>query len=170
MGDACILLDQIAQYVRRDLKYIDRFLAEEKKLSPRQTERLAVIRKVYEQQKYMYDNRTHTVADRIVSISQPYIRPIVRGKAKTPTEFGAKRDLSIDHRGMARIEKQSFDTYNESDVLIGAAENPGSVPADIPSGFWRIKYTGTGRICHSAKSTASGYQGRRWADPKKIRQ
>lgn len=82
-----------------------------------------MIRKVYEQQKYMYDNKVHSVPDRIVSISQPYIRPIVRGKAKTPTEFGVKLDLSIDDNGMARIEKQSFDAYNESDVLIGAVEN-----------------------------------------------
>lgn len=40
------------------------------------------IRKVYEQQKYMYDNKTHSVQDRIVSISQPYLRPIVRGKPR----------------------------------------------------------------------------------------
>ena len=123
------------QYVRRDLKYIDRFLEEGKELSARQAERLTVIRKVYGQQQYMYDNVTHSVPDRIVSISQPYIRPIVRGKAKTPTEFGAKLDLSLDDNGMTRIEKQSFDAYNESDVLIGAAESyhqrTGSYPQRI---------------------------------------
>lgn len=43
------------------------------------------------------------------------------GKAKAPTEFGAKLDLSIEN-GFARIEKLSFDPYNESDVLISAAE------------------------------------------------
>ena len=64
----------------------------------------------------MYDNCVHSVPNRIVSISQPYIRPIVRGKGKAPTEFGAKLDLSIDDSGMARIEKQSFDAYNESVV------------------------------------------------------
>ena len=111
------------QYVRRDLGYIDRFLAEGKELYQAHTDRLDVIRKVYEQQYYMYHNKTHKVPDRIVSISQPYIRPIVRGKAKNPTEFGAKLDMSIDDHGMARIEKQSFDAYNESDVLIGAIEN-----------------------------------------------
>ena len=111
------------QYVRRDLKYIDGFLEEGKELSSKQEERLEVIRKVYEQQQYMYENNTHSVPDRIVNISQPYIRPIVRGKAKTPTEFGVKLDLSIDRHGMARIEKQSFNAYNESDVLIGAVEN-----------------------------------------------
>ena len=70
----------------------------------------------------MYENKVHSVPDRIVSISQPYIRPIVRGKAAAPVEFGAKMDLSLDEKGMARIEKLSFDAYNESDVLIAAAE------------------------------------------------
>ncbi len=116
-------LKQQLQYIRRDLKYIDRFLAEGKTLCPAHETRLDVIRKIYEQQLYMYENNTHSVPGRIVSISQPYIRPIVRGKAKFPTEFGAKLDMSIDDHGMARIEKQSFEAYNESDVLIGAVEN-----------------------------------------------
>lgn len=111
------------QYVRRDLKYVDQYPAEGKELYPAHAKRLPVIRELYEQQKYMYDNKVHSVPDRIVSISQPYIRPIVRGKAKTPTEFGAKLDMSIDEYGMARIVKLSFDAYNESDVLIGAIEN-----------------------------------------------
>ena len=57
----------------------------------------------------MYETKTHIVEDRIVSISQPYIRPIVRGKAKSPVEFGAKLDLSVDETGMCRLEKLSFD-------------------------------------------------------------
>ena len=55
-----------------------------------------------------------------MSISQPYIRPIVRGKVKSPVEFGAKLDMSIDEHGFARLERLSFDAYNESDVLIAA--------------------------------------------------
>ena len=38
----------------------------------------------------MYDNHTHSVSDRIISLNQPWIRPIVRGKAKASVEFGAK--------------------------------------------------------------------------------
>ncbi|MBQ4485692.1 MAG: transposase, partial [Oscillospiraceae bacterium] len=57
------------------------------------------------------------VEDRIVSISQPHIRPIVRGKAKSPVEFGAKYDVSIDEKGHARLEKISFDPYNEGAFL-----------------------------------------------------
>lgn len=112
------------QYVRRDLGYIDMFLStEEVELSPKHDARLEVIRELYSQQKYMYDADIHTVKDRIVNISQPYIRPIVRGKAKAPVEFGAKLDMSIDENGIARLERLSFDAYNESDVLIGAIEN-----------------------------------------------
>lgn len=111
------------QYVHRDLGHVDLFLAQDDVyLEPKQIERLNVIRELVEQQQYMYDNKVHSVKDRIVSISQPYIRPIVRGKAKAPVEFGAKLDMSIDEKGLARLEKLSFDAYNESDVLIKAVE------------------------------------------------
>ena len=115
---------QQLQYVRRDLKYVDGFLAcDNVKLTEKQSEILDVIRKIYEQQKFMFENNTHSVENRIVSINQPYIRPIVRGKAKSPVEFGAKLDLSVDENGMARVEKLSFDAYNESEVLKTAVEN-----------------------------------------------
>lgn len=87
------------------------------------SKQLATIRTLVEQQQYMYENKVHSVPDRIVSISQPYIRPIARGKAKAPVEFGAKLDLSIDENGIARLERLSFDAYNESDVFITAVEN-----------------------------------------------
>ena len=66
----------------------------------RNAARIKVIKELYEQQKYMYDNHIHTVENRIVSFSQPYIRPIVRGKAKAPVEFGAKLDMSLDEKGI----------------------------------------------------------------------
>ena len=34
----------------------------------------------------MYQNKTHSVDNRIVSIAQPWIRPIVRGKTKSPVD------------------------------------------------------------------------------------
>ena len=117
-------IGQQLRYINRNLGYIDMFvLYNNVVLNKKQFERLCVIRELYEQQKYMYDNKTHSVKDRIVSISQPYIRPIVRGKAKAPVEFGAKLDMSIDEKGIARLEKLSFDAYNEEDVLITAIEN-----------------------------------------------
>ena len=88
----------------------------------KQKDRLSVIDRVLEQQEYMYKNKVYSLLERIVSIDQPYIRPIVRGKAATPTEFSAKMNLSLDENGMARLEKLSYEAYNESDVLICAIE------------------------------------------------
>lgn len=71
----------------------------------------------------MYDHKVHSVPDRIVSISQPWLRPIVRGKATAPVEFGAKFDLSLDTEGYGRIERISFDPYNEGATLQEAVEH-----------------------------------------------
>ncbi len=109
------------QYVQRDFAYIGSYLEQGYTITEKQKTLLTVLHTLYNQQKYMYDNKTHIVPDRIVSISQPYIRPIVRGKAKAKVEFGAKLDISIVD-GYARIEKQSFDAYNESEVLKEAVE------------------------------------------------
>ncbi len=108
-------------YLRRDLAAIDSKLSLGKSLTTRQTERLDTIRTIYEQQKYMYDNRTHSVPDRIVSVSQTFVRPIVRGKAGKPVEFGAKLDISVVD-GWTRLEHCSFDAYNESGNLQEMAE------------------------------------------------
>lgn len=43
----------------------------------------------------MHDKRSKRIDDRIVSISQPHVRPIIRGKAKAGTEFGAKTSVSL---------------------------------------------------------------------------
>lgn len=69
----------------------------------------------------MYDNHTHKVENRIVSLSQPHLRPIVRGKTKAPVEFGAKLDISVVD-GYTRLEKVSFDAYNEATNLIEIIE------------------------------------------------
>ena len=108
-------------YLRRDLAAIDSKLSLGKSLTTRQTERLDTIRIIYEQQKYMYNNRTHSVPDRIVSVSQPFVRPIVWGKAGKPVEFGAKLDISVVD-GWTRLEHCSFDAYNESGNLQEMAE------------------------------------------------
>ncbi|MFW2488464.1 hypothetical protein ACN077_07785 [Clostridium chromiireducens] len=78
-----------------------------------------MILHLYHQQKYMFDNRKHTIEKRIVSISQPHVRPIVRGKTKAPTEFGAKVEISLAN-GYVRMENlvgilqrmRKLNTYN----------------------------------------------------------
>ena len=107
-------------YVKRDLEYLEDYMEAGYALPSKHIDYYLTIQKLYEQQKYMYENKTHSVEDRIVSISQPYLRPIVRGKAKSPVEFGAKYDVSIDEKGHARLEKLSFDAYNENTIFVDA--------------------------------------------------
>ena len=109
-------------YVRRDLGYLEQFLSEGCIPDKKDLPKYLTILKLYEQQKYMYDHKVHSVPDRIVSISQPWLRPIVRGKVTAPVEFGAKFDLSLDTEGYGRIEKISFDPYNEGASLQETAE------------------------------------------------
>ena len=108
-------------YIRRNLGYIDKMAENHDKLTPKQKSELETIRKLYEQQKQMIDNRTHTTEDRIVSISQPHVRPMVRGKAAVKTEFGAKVAASVIG-GYAFVDNISWDAYNESSDLIPAIE------------------------------------------------
>lgn len=109
-------------YVRRDIGYLEDYFSQGYVPDTKDIPFILTIFKLYEQQEYMYKNKVHSVPDRIVSISQPWIRPIVRGKVKAPVEFGAKLDVSIDEDGYGRLEKVSFDAYNESGCLIGAVE------------------------------------------------
>lgn len=109
-------------YIKRDLGYLEKYMEEGYAMPERFINYYLTILELYRQQKYMFDNKVKRVDNRIVSISQPYIRPIVRGKAKAPVEFGAKYDVSVDEKGHARLEKLSFDPYNESGVFVDALE------------------------------------------------
>lgn len=112
-------------YVGRDLKIIDAYFAvvgRAERLSQIQSEHLETIRKVYEQQRMMYKTKTHSVPDRIVSITQPHMRPIVRGKAGADVEFGCKVMTSVVN-GYSFIEHMSFDSFNEGSYLQLAVEN-----------------------------------------------
>lgn len=74
--------------------------------------RLEVIPLVYAQQKGMYDNHTHKCEDRIVSLEQPHVRPIQRGKRPNPTEFGQKLHLSVVD-GFTYLEQTCWNNFNE---------------------------------------------------------
>jgi len=78
---------------------------------------ILVSNELFRQQYVMYRNPSHKSADRIVNISQPQVRPIVRGKASAKTEFGMKLSLSVVD-GWSRVEKMSWNSYNEGCDLI----------------------------------------------------
>ncbi|PSK80222.1 transposase-like protein DUF772 [Prolixibacter denitrificans] len=106
------------QYLRRNLGHIDRLQEQltDKGLARREYDYLEVIRRVYSQQREMYRQEKNSCAHRIVSIHQPHVRPIVRGKAKARVEFGAKLGVSL-WNGYARIDRISWEAYNEAEDL-----------------------------------------------------
>ena len=85
-------------------------------MSEKDQNRFEVIQTLYSQQKEMFDNKTNRVDDRIVSLHEPWVRPIVRGKVKAPTEFGAKVGISLVD-GYARVETLSWDAFHEGTTL-----------------------------------------------------
>lgn len=86
-------------------------------LDRHQYRNLLVIHEIYRQQRWMYENRCHRISDRIVSISQPHVRPIVRGKASASTEFGAKLSASLVD-GFVFLDHLDWNSFNESGDLI----------------------------------------------------
>jgi transposase, IS5 family len=80
-----------------------------------------VCQEIYRQQRLMIDHHINKCDDRIVSINQPHVRPILRGKTPKKTEFGSKVALSIVN-GTNRIFKISWDAYNDGVDLIGQVE------------------------------------------------
>ena len=110
-------------YVERNLKIISSFiLTDELSLLPKSLyKKLLVIQELYRQQRYMHKNEIHQVDDRIVSIHQPHIRPIVRGKASGQVEFGTKISISVVS-GFTFLETLSFDNYNEATRFKGSIE------------------------------------------------
>lgn len=110
------------EYLEQGLTDIDKVLAEipENTLTDRQKKRLDAIRKVATQQRAHAGNPKNPIPDRIVNLRQQHVRPIVRGKAGKPVEFGQKLNLSVVD-GFTFIDNQSFDNFNEGITLIESA-------------------------------------------------
>jgi len=107
------------KYVRLDLKSLDQLLSMpgHGQLSELELTKLTTIRLLYIQQAQMFKNKAHRVDDRIVSISQPHIRPIVRGKAGCNVEFGAKISISVKD-GYTFVDKIGWDNFSEGSLLV----------------------------------------------------
>jgi len=119
---------QQRKITRRLIKLLGKMLAEIRKvcrehesediLTDKETNVIEIITKVYRQQKNHFENNNprESIPDRIVSISKPYVRPIVRGKEVKNVEFGAKcNNILVD--GISFIEKLSFNAFNEGTRL-----------------------------------------------------
>ncbi len=77
---------------------------------------MLVVTEVYRQQLWMHENEAKRIDERIVSITQPHVRPIVRGKAGNPVEFGAKLSVSC-FENYVFLDHLSWSNFNESGDL-----------------------------------------------------
>ena len=105
------ILKEIRKIERNDEKA-------ESLLSIREKNGLDIITKMYRQQRNHFESgdSRESIPDRIVSISKPYVRPIVRGKEVKSVEFGAKvNNILVD--GISFIEKLSFNPFSEGKRL-----------------------------------------------------
>jgi hypothetical protein len=108
------LRKKLLKFLLKLLQHLE--VLQHKKLSNKQEAKLKDIKKVYDQQHdKLYGNKP--IKDRIVSLSKPYIRPIIRGKETKTAEFGAKVNvLQVD--GINFIEHLSYDAFNEGTRLV----------------------------------------------------
>ncbi len=121
-------IKQQLQYLRRNLKHIEGLLAHwpvgTRLPLPRWLlHRYWVIQHVYAQQWQMYCDKVRRCDDRIVNISQPYVRPIVRGKQSKSVEFGAKLSVSLSSQGLARVDRLRWDAFHEGGDLQSQVED-----------------------------------------------
>jgi len=123
-------------YLKRDIKHIHTLLDSYPTipLNPHQYKYLLVIQTLYQQQSQMYKTKTHSIEHRIVSIHQPHVRPIVRGKTNADVEFGAKIQLSLMN-GYAFLDEFSWEAFNEGSFLISSIDKYkirfGYYPAEV---------------------------------------
>jgi hypothetical protein len=100
--------------LKRNLKSINSLLDAYPQipLKPKDYKYLLVINTFFEQQQQMYDSSSHCIEDRIVSIHQPHVRPIVRGKSQAKVDFGAKIHIPVID-GITFLDELSWDAFNE---------------------------------------------------------
>ena len=116
------------RYLRRNLGYINELLATYHKyqialpIKQRDYRYIETLDQVYYQQNYLHSNNVHKIEDRIVSIHQPYVRTISRGKEGKKYEFGSKMQLCLV-AGFAFMMKLSWDNFNEGTCLISSVES-----------------------------------------------
>ena len=107
------------RFLARNLRSIDKLLDAYHQIpfESKDYKYLQVIHTLYEQQKQMFDARTHSIEHRIVSIHQPHVRPMVRCKSQAKVEFGAKIHVSLID-GISFLDELSGEAFNEGNHMM----------------------------------------------------
>ncbi|WP_281298631.1 transposase [Flavobacterium limnophilum] len=114
---------QQLHYLKRNIRHINTLLDAYTGI-PLQKKELKywyVLQELYRQQLLMFETQTKSVCDRIVSIHQPHVRPIVRGKSQAKVEFGAKIHCSMID-GITFLDELNWDAFNEGSNLMEYVE------------------------------------------------
>ena len=116
-------IGQQLRYLRRNLAHINTLLDQYATLPFKQIDLKYwyVIQELYREQWLMFETQTKSLPDRIVSIHQPHIRPIVRGKSQAKVEFGAKIHCSMID-GITFLDELNWDAFNEGSHLMQYVE------------------------------------------------
>src|SRR3989339_306778 len=136
-GEIKNALEKISQKTDTSLNGIkeevkEQFLKEAKRF-------LATASNIVEQQKNIY--KRLPVKERIVSVHQPHLRPMVRGKYPVEVEFGPKILLNLKNNFLF-LEYLSFNNTSDSQLLDislkGYQERFGNTPTQLAAdrGFW----------------------------------
>ena len=107
------LLDLLGK-ILREIRKIGREHLDAKLFTDKEKQMLDDVTKAYRQQRkhFQSGDARESIPNRIVSVSKPYVRPIVRGKESKNVEFGAKcNNIQVD--GLSFIERLSFNAFNE---------------------------------------------------------
>ena len=123
-------------YLKRNIGILHRLLDKYQgiPLDKSQYKYLLVIQTLYDQQAWMHRNKVHSIEGRIVSIHQPHVRPIVRGKRNAKVEFGAKIQVSLMN-GFVFLDDLEWEAFNEGSRLMASVEKYrkrfGYYPAEV---------------------------------------
>ena len=121
--------NQVRQAIREQLECVEKNVEALEKMLPeagieaylKHGAQFETIRDIAGQQREHYENLGEPIPNRIVSVRQPHVRPIVRGKARGEVEFGQKLSFSIVG-GYTFIETQSWDNFAEGSTLKASAD------------------------------------------------
>jgi hypothetical protein len=166
-------IKQQLQYLRRNLKHIEALLefwpvGTPLPLSRRLLYRYWVIQHLYEQQWEMYRNKSRRCDNRIVSISQPYVRPIIRGKLDKPVEFGSKLSVSLTGEGIARVDHIRWNAFHEGNDLISQVQAYRSRYGHYPEAVLGDPIYGTRSNRTYLKQRGIRFAGKPLGRPKKV--
>ncbi len=164
---------QQLQYLRRNLGHIEKLMGH----WPEGTAlplphwllyRYWVIQHLFEQQWEMHRTRSRRCDDRIVSISQPYVRPIVRGKVNKPVEFGAKLSVSLTGEGIAQVDHLRWDAFHEGRDLKSQVESFRTRYGHYPEAVLGDPAYGTRENRRYLKQRGIRFAGKTLGRPKKV--